>query len=376
MANLFPDNVIKLISSLPPEQAVLIRGPHGIGKSQVAAEVGRLLDLPVIDLRLSQMTEGDFLGLPRIVEPELDAEGNTIKFGMTEFRPPWWFVKAMTEPVVLLLDEVNRAVTEVMQCAFQLILDRMIQGRRIHPGTRIIAAVNASHHYQVNEMDPALLDRFLTVDMVPSIKVWKIWAQKAGIDSAIVEFCTQHTDHWWHNPGTSNLEPNKIYPTPRSWEMVNRDLAHMGLFNSPSDQLFRFVAQGLVGDEAGSAFFDFVKNYDRNISAEQLLNQYDTIKERVKSGLTIDQVMTIVEKLANHSKTTKWKQGQVQNIANFMADLANGEQVFAMWNKLNGLSKDSELGKVNALLVHRFCKEHILAAVGHGGGGRTAAAAT
>lgn len=365
MANLYPDNVIKLIKALPAEQAILIRGPHGIGKSQVAAQVGRELDLPVIDLRLSQMTEGDFLGLPRIVDPVLDEAGNILKHGMTEFRPPWWFVKAMTEPVVLLLDEVNRAVTEVMQCAFQLVLDRCIQGKMIHPKTRIIAAVNASHHYQVNEMDPALLDRFLVVDMVPEIKTWKAWAATAGIDSAVVEFCMQHQDHWWFNPGNSNLEPNKVYPTPRAWEMLNDCLTHAELLDQPSNPMFRHIAQGLVGDEAGAAFHVFVKDYDRNISAEQLLNSYATIRDRVKTGLSIDQVMTIVEKLAAHSKNARWKKQQLESVAMFMGDLGNNEQVFAMWNKLNGLSRDSDNGRQNALGVHKHCKEYILAAMGY-----------
>ena len=43
---------------------VLLRGRHGIGKSQVVFQLGEQLDLPVIDRRASQMTEGDLLGLP------------------------------------------------------------------------------------------------------------------------------------------------------------------------------------------------------------------------------------------------------------------------------------------------------------------------
>jgi hypothetical protein len=372
MANLYPNNVIELAKALPPIQSLLIRGPHGIGKSQIAAEVGRVLDMRVIDLRLSQMTEGDFLGLPKIVEPILDHDGNVVKHGMTEFRPPWWFIAAMEGPVVLFLDEINRAVPEVMQCAFQLVLDRAIQGKSVHPGTIVIAAINASHHYQVNEMDPALLDRFLVVDMVPNIDVWKKWARGPGkIDSAIVEFCGQHPDHWWHNPeGSSGLQPGKVYPTPRAWDMLNRCLEHAGLLQDPTKAMFRYMAQGLVGNEAGAAFYDFVKNYDRNITAEQLLNHYETIESRVKSGLTIEQVMTLAEKLVHHGNTHRWKAAQAQNLANFMRDIGSGELVAALWTKINGSTsrgKDpnatiAKHAQANAMLVHKHCGQLIRAA--------------
>ena len=49
--------------ALPPEISVLVRGPHGIGKSQVVRQVARHFNLQVIDRRLSQMTEGDMVGL-------------------------------------------------------------------------------------------------------------------------------------------------------------------------------------------------------------------------------------------------------------------------------------------------------------------------
>lgn len=364
---LFPDKVIDMCKVLPTCQSVLIRGPHGIGKSQIARVLGMILDRPVIDLRLSQMTEGDFLGLPKIVEPEYDNEGNVTRHGMTEFRPPWWFVKAMTVPVILLLDEINRAVPEVMQCAFQLVLDRAIQGKSIHPDTIILAAVNATHHYQVNEMDPALLSRFLTVDMVPHISTWKKWAEANNIDSSIIEFCVQHTDHWWYDPG-KGLEPGKVYPDPRAWEMLHNCFKEADLFNQVSNPTFRHIAMGLVGIEAGEAYYSFMKNYDRNITAEQILDKYETIQGRVKSGLSAEQIMAVTDKLVNHSKSKKWKKAQVLNLRAFMSDIDNGELVFSMWNRINGASKESKHADANTMKTHELCSDIIFGALSRGAG--------
>ena len=70
---------------------VLIRGRHGIGKSTVVYQLAKRLDLPVVERRASQMTEGDLLGLPKLSK------------NVTSWCPPEWLAKACNEPVVLFL---------------------------------------------------------------------------------------------------------------------------------------------------------------------------------------------------------------------------------------------------------------------------------
>ena len=43
---------------------VLLRGRHGVGKSQVVYQFAESIGLPVVERRASQMTEGDLVGLP------------------------------------------------------------------------------------------------------------------------------------------------------------------------------------------------------------------------------------------------------------------------------------------------------------------------
>ena len=64
---------------LAVKKPLLLRGRHGVGKSQVVYQVADALGLPVIERRASQMTEGDLVGLPCI-------DGNR-----TTFNPPDWF---------------------------------------------------------------------------------------------------------------------------------------------------------------------------------------------------------------------------------------------------------------------------------------------
>ena len=148
-----------IVPNLPADIAVLMRGPTGVGKSHVARAFADELGLPFIDVRGSTMSEGDVGGYP-----DIEAMKDN---GIMTFCMPSWFVRACNEPVVLMLDELNRSLPGVQQAFFQIVLDRELGNDKngnpykLHPETRVIAAVNFGSEYDVNEMDPALLRRFL-----------------------------------------------------------------------------------------------------------------------------------------------------------------------------------------------------------------------
>ena len=102
---------------LPAEMAVLMRGPTGVGKSFLGKAIAETHGLPFIDVRLSVMSEGDVAGYP-------DLEGMK-KNGIMTMCMPSWFMRACKGPVVLMLDEMNRALPGVQQSAFQLVLVRL-----------------------------------------------------------------------------------------------------------------------------------------------------------------------------------------------------------------------------------------------------------
>ena len=154
---------------------VLLRGRHGVGKSEVVYQYAHEAGMPVVERRASQMTEGDLLGLP-----STDGE-------VTTWNAPDWLKAASDSPVVLFLDEVDRATPEVRQGIFELTDSRKIAGVRLHPDTLIFAAVNGGQHgsqYQVGEMDPAELDRWTVFDVEPTVEDWLGWA-KSNTDQMV-----------------------------------------------------------------------------------------------------------------------------------------------------------------------------------------------
>ena len=197
------------------KKPILLRGRHGVGKSCVVYQTAATMGLPVVERRASQMTEGDLVGLPVI-------KGNT-----TTFNPPDWYKQACDEPVVLFLDEVDRATSEVRQGIFELTDSRKLNGHILHPDTLVFAAVNGGEHgeqYQVGEMDPAELDRWTVFDVEPTCEDWLSWA-KTNVDGVVWDFINQNRAHLEH---TGDFEPNKVYPSRRSWDRLSECLVTAG----------------------------------------------------------------------------------------------------------------------------------------------------
>lgn len=342
-----------VVPRLPAGQAILVRGPHGIGKSQLFRQISENVVLsdgsvgvPLIDRRLAQMTEGDIIGLPELVD------------GVTRFAPVEWLLRACREPVALMLDEINRATPEVMQCAFQLVLDRELNGHVLHPETRIYCAVNASSDYQVNEMDPALLDRFWVVDLDVNEKDWIDWAKSSDIDPIIVEFIRDNPCHLRHK-GT--VEPGKVYPSPRSYEKL--DVALKSASWNPIDLAgrdipdgFYAVSLGFLGTEAAITFRDFVKNYELQISAEDILDRWSKNSEMVlKMG--VDRHNGLIEKLVDHSRDNEWSVTQTKNACDFIRELSD-ELLVSFFNSIMDTNNVP-----NIRSVHKFIGMAVVEAV-------------
>ena len=342
-------------AKLPVTDSILLRGPHGIGKSQVVRQLAKSLAsstgvlglAEVVDRRLSQMSEGDMIGLP-----STDGE-------VTRFNPPSWYKEACDRPVTLFLDEINRATPEVMQAAFQIVLDRELNGWKLHPQTRVFAAINASAAYTVNEMDPALLDRFWTIDLSPTVEDWVAWARDGHVHDVIVDFIAGN-DRWLDCP--KDAEPGKVTPSRRSWERLSKALVTAGVADDPKHEMFYPLCLGYVGTEATIAFHGFAKTIENQVTGEEVLTDYTKVKKKVaklgqeKQNILIEKVADFVTK---NLKTLDDVQGA--NLRDFMKDLP-GELRVSAWSKLTtGSGVDNlELAKS----VHKWCVESVLEVFG------------
>ena len=271
---------------------ILIRGRHGIGKSTIVYQIAKERGLPVVERRASQMTEGDLLGLPKV-------ENN-----VTQWLAPEWLHNACNNPVILFLDEVDRATMEVRQGIFELCDSRKIAGYTLHEDTVIFACVNGGgdhgDQYQVGEMDPAELDRYTVFDVKPTVEDWLEWADD-NVSQVIWDFINDNHTHLEHN---DDYEPNKVYPSRRSWERLSQAIGTQDVKQLADSGILYHLATGFIGFEGAVALVDYSKNYNKIVAVEDILegkieltkdfkiNDHNALIERFKQSKCFDRQLT------------------------------------------------------------------------------------
>ena len=300
---------------------ILLRGRHGIGKSEIVYQVAAGMNLPVVERRASQMTEGDLLGLP-------STDGN-----VTSWNPPDWLATACGQAVLLFLDEVDRATPEVRQGIFELTDSRKIAGQTLHEDTLIFAAVNGGEHgaqYQVGEMDPAELDRYTVFDVEPTVEDWLDWA-KDNVATPVWDFVNQNRSHLEH---TGEFEPNKVYPSRRSWKRLSDCLETGGFLEdvkeSSGGTLFHLTS-AFVGFEAAVSLNDFCAKYDAQVTIEDVLDNGDVEKT---TDFGINDHCALIDKMeASAFFAEPISERQVQHLANYFVTLPS-EASMKLWTVL------------------------------------------
>lgn len=244
-----------LLASTPASQNIMLTGKHGIGKSQILEKFFTSRGERVVILFLGQMSDpGDLIGLPRLDETT----------GKTLFMPPYWF-PTDGKPVVLFLDELNRARPEVLQTIMDLTLNRTLAGRKLPEGSRVISAVNDGEEYQLTDLDPALVSRFNIYEFKPTAQEWLLWASKAGLDSRVIDFISENPEMLDGAAFSREDQGLEKSPDRRGWERVSKVLQ-----TNEISPLLKTIIAGIVGMPAATKFFATI-NQKRLPSAKEIL---------------------------------------------------------------------------------------------------------
>jgi len=336
---------------------VLLRGRHGIGKSQVVYQIAEERGLPVVERRASQMTEGDLLGLPDTADTAINGRK------ATTWNAPDWLVTACEQGVLLFLDEVDRATMEVRQGLFELTDSRKLNGWHLHEDTLIVAAVNGGEHgaqYQVGEMDPAELDRWTVFDVEPTTEDWLKWAN-GRVPSIVWDFINHNRKHLEHE---GDFEPNKVYPSRRSWDRFCGTAEPAGVFGQEGDRDLLFnLATAFVGFEAAVTLRDFVEKYEWQVTIEDILDngEFDKVD---KWGIN-DHAAMIEKFEASDVFVDKLSSEQVTNLAEYFVRLPS-EIAMKLWTVLGDADNMDNVVALHKATTHdgKRVSDHLVEILG------------
>jgi len=276
---------------------VMLWGPPGVGKSQMVVQVAEKNNIPVIDIRLSQMEPSDLRGIPF-------KNGESVEWAVPAMLPN---AERHGEKGILFLDEITSAPPSVSAAAYQLILDRKLGNYEVPQGWAIFAAGNRQGDRGVTYTMPApLANRFSHYEVDVNLDDWVAWAWEHHINDRVIGFLRFRPDLLFdfdpsHNP--------VAFPSPRSWEFAHNALHK---FEDHADLLLGTL-QACVGPAAGVELNAFIESLEQMPDLDAIV-----AGEKVSSPKKIDLQYAVAAALVGRAIRAKNESDAQQVMGNIL----------------------------------------------------------
>ena len=239
--------------------AVFLHGPSSEGKSARVKEID-----PTCEIIYLRNATPDSLNGKSVYNSET---------GEMLDVPPTWLKKLQfkceKEPDrlhILFFDEITNALPSIQGIAFNIVLDREVNGIwKLPENARIVAAGNdMKDSLAANQLAEPLFNRFAHVYIKTTTGSWLKWASENNIHPAIYSYIAYKNGETLR----SKYDGEKPNADPRKWEMASKMLYKTG---NPE------MLRALVGEDITREFVEFCKQ--EVITLEDVINESYTDKD-------------------------------------------------------------------------------------------------
>ena len=260
---------------------------------------------------------------------------------MKNIKPTWLEkleAKCAAEPDdihIVFFDEITNALPSIQGMAFNIILDKEVNGNwKLPENARIVAAGNEmSDSLSANKLAEPLYNRFVHVYIETTVEKWLKWASEHNIHPAIYSYIASTQGKNLRTPFTGE-KPNA---DPRKWEMASKLLYKT---NNPH------MLRGLLGKEVTDEFIKFCQKpiitikdvLEGNYTDSELRNMNLSEKNATAYGLSqvseehLDEVRYFVTKLGAETTElfdTLWLHQDLSRLERLQeAILENRQRIF------------------------------------------------
>lgn len=285
----FNDTLKSVELVIETNEVPLIVGESGIGKTALAKTLARQREWSLVVIDGNLLKEGEIGGLPTVEEYTIKDEHGRVVSKKTTIYAIHTKLREIDnlilegKDVLLFIDEINRCEHSVQQELMNLILNREINGYKLHDKVKILAAMNPSSKYgsdfdyQVVDMDAAQENRFVWLNMESDAKGWIKWASENKVDRKVIEFISTFPEH------LHSINEDDIRATPRSFERVSKSYK---LYKENKDSIprrvFLNVLRGNLGRIIAEQLMDFMESDNTALISPEEVFEEEVLSEQVK----------------------------------------------------------------------------------------------
>jgi hypothetical protein len=309
------------------KKPVMLHGAPGIAKSAALKQICAYLTKEtegksvhkLYDCRLSQKEPTDLGGLPFAQD------------GFTAYLPPKFMPREGFG--ILFLDEANRAERPTQQAAFQLVYDRQFGEYILPKNIAIVLAGNLGDDDMsiVNEWDAPFCNRLFHIRVTALQKDWEkymanrtseytddmenfTWVENPERVDLVVKFLRGHETHFMGKQCIG------AFPTPRTWEMLEEVIEHIGGYEA-DPILVNAFAVACVGEAAGIAFTKWFREREE-FKPTLIVDDYSKAIKAKFMKLSGGYKTELYESIAEYiNKMPKFTEKQKKNIIDFVFDV-------------------------------------------------------
>ena len=341
MIKITAKEMIHVLQETPAEQPILFVGRHGIGKSKIIEHFFKGKDFHLVTIFLAQNADAsDISGY--LIHDQTHEKANRLS-------PEWWPEDG--KPIIIFLDELNRANPALHNVVMDLVLNKKLAGKDLPKGSRVISAINLGTEYHVFDLDQALVSRFNIYELMPSVKEWLTFAEKSELDERIITFIRQKPSlldadniRGEFEKYLSDQDISK-YPDRRAWERVSEYIAPIKIL---SDLDYKIIS-GIVGISGATQLMEFIRSIENSVGPEELLRNYSEHYKIVLKKMSIQELVYL------NREVVTW-------ISSYYPELLEGEKKEVRDNLKQIIQDMQEQGQKEALaeLINCFEREDCL----------------
>jgi hypothetical protein len=279
----------------PMYKPIVLSGPPGVGKTAILREIASWTKTNLFSFSMAQMDAASF-GFPvydsitgSAKRDILDDMKNTVK-----------------DPGVVLLDEMNRAGTDIQSKLLTYLLDHKVSGFTVHPLSLVVGAENpiSADLYGTMTKSIAMIDRCLYIDMSNYDMIvdgWFEWLEEeykdviaeSDILRSFIRFLKEEPPQGARDiilKIPEDPEENPGFPTPRS---IDAAITSIILSHGDVDTATTEITAN-VGSELGNRFASYLEVIRALPSPQELANKADKIPS-VLAAVAVDSDMRITD---------------------------------------------------------------------------------
>ena len=237
-----------------------VRSSPGMGKSTLFKSAAKILNLKMIDHRLSTSEPTDLTGVPEV------------KNGRAKYAPFDDLFPLEGEPLpagkdgwMVFLDEINAAPKQTQAASYKVVLDRYIGQKPLHDNVVLGMAGNLDTDRAITTLfSTAMQSRVITLEMVISFKEWLLdVALKEEYDPRIIAYLSQYESKLMDFRPDHN---EKTFCCPRTWEFMNKLIKGKEVTDKKTPMYAGTITSGVAAD-----FVAFTQIYKDLINVKEIL---------------------------------------------------------------------------------------------------------